>query len=73
MCSLTNSPQVSRLRLGLMSKPPSDITRHEWNIAMTAERYVFHIWSLKESKKMLSILLPKDIEAHIPLEKGKGL
>jgi hypothetical protein len=48
------------------------VTRNEWEVAQTSERYVFHLWSLAASEKRLAILSPNQLAAHVPTEQGEG-
>lgn len=48
------------------------VTRNEWEVAQSAERYVFHLWSLADSGRRLAILSPEQIASHMPRENGSG-
>ena len=48
------------------------VTRNEWEVAQTSERYVFHLWSLAAPGKRLAVLSPEQVASHIPTENGKG-
>lgn len=48
------------------------ITSNEWNVALTSPAYVFHLWCLNNSKKMLAVLVPSDIEPYIPTNNLEG-
>lgn len=48
------------------------VSRNEWEVAQTSERYVFHLWSLTPSGKRLAVLYPDQVAAHMPTENGKG-
>ena len=48
------------------------ITSNEWNVALTSPAYVFHLWCLNNSKKMLAVLVPNDIEPYIPTNNLEG-
>jgi len=48
------------------------ISRNEWEVAESAERYVFHLWSMTESAKKLAVLTPQQVKAHVPTENGDG-
>ncbi len=50
------------------------ITRNEWNKAFEAVgTYIFHIWDMKQDNPSLHVRTVKDIEPHIPTDKGKGI
>jgi hypothetical protein len=49
------------------------VTRNEWEVAQTADRYIFHVWSITDSGDKLAVLTPADVAAHVPTENGQGL
>ena len=48
------------------------LTRNEWSVAQTANRYVLHVWSMTESGKRIAVLTPQQIAAHVPINCGDG-
>jgi hypothetical protein len=48
------------------------VSRNEWEVAQSAERYVFHLWSLTPTNKKLAVLSPEEVLAHVPTENGRG-
>ena len=43
------------------------VTSHEWNVALTSRAYVFHLWCLSNSKKMLAVISPTSYCLTSPL------
>lgn len=48
------------------------ITSHEWNVALTSDAYVFHLWCLHGSKKLLAVISPDDVQPYIPTNNLTG-
>jgi hypothetical protein len=74
-CKDVNDHTELQIEVKASEQPPSAasfyLTRNEWDIAITAPGYVFHIWSLTTERK-LAILSPTQMEEHVPVEKGSG-
>lgn len=49
-----------------------DETSHEWNVALTSRAYVFHLWCLSNSKKMLAVISPDELLPYIPTNNLEG-
>ncbi|GAA0843662.1 hypothetical protein GCM10008915_45280 [Bifidobacterium pullorum subsp. gallinarum] len=47
------------------------ITKGEWNVALSSDGYVFHIWSLSPVNELF-ILQVEDMQNHMPVNRGKG-
>ena len=71
-----SDPRELQIEVKASERPISSgafhVTRHEWEVATNAERYVFHVWSLKDSANRLAILSPKEVQTHVPIEQGDG-
>jgi len=78
LLSITEASNPSELQIEVKAseRPVSfadfHVTRNEWEVAQTAEQYVFHLWSLAPSGKSLAVLSPTDVGAHVPTENGRG-
>lgn len=49
------------------------ITRNEWNKAARArDRYIFHVWDMKQEPPKLYVRSVAEVEPHIPQNNGKG-
>lgn len=48
------------------------VTSHEWNVALTSRAYVFHLWCLSDSKKMLAVISPDELLPYIPTNNLEG-
>lgn len=48
------------------------VTSHEWNVALTSEAYLFYLWCLFGSKKMLAIISPSELLPYIPTNNLDG-
>jgi hypothetical protein len=47
------------------------VTRNEWDTAVRSENYLFHLWALKPSPKLL--IVPRtDLDTHVPVDHGEG-
>ena len=72
----TSDPSHLQIEVKASERPISfadfHVTRNEWEVAQTSERYVFHLWSLAASGKRLAVLSPEQVASHIPTEIGKG-
>ncbi len=42
------------------------ITAHEWEVALTNDAYVFHLWSFWRNKRLLAVISPHDVQPYIP-------
>ncbi len=48
------------------------VTSREWSVAQTSSAYLFHLWCLYGSKKLLAIISPNDIYPYIPTNNLAG-
>jgi hypothetical protein len=48
------------------------LTRHEWETALTLERYVLHLWDLSAKEPRLAVIDLSAVGAHIPSDCGGG-
>lgn len=55
-----------------LSQAAFHVTSHEWSVALTSAAYVFHLWCLCDSKKLLAVISPKDVQPYIPTNNLEG-
>jgi hypothetical protein len=49
------------------------LTRNEWDRSTELDNHLFHLWALRpNSKPLLAIVTPKDMQNHIPCDSGSG-
>lgn len=48
------------------------LTANEWDRAISFPCHTFHLWDLAQSEPSLAVLLPLDVEPHIPANRGRG-
>ncbi|MGQ0635268.1 MAG: protein NO VEIN domain-containing protein [Planctomycetaceae bacterium] len=77
LLSLVSREDCSKLQIEVKaSEQPIDsasmhITRTEWEVASTGGRYVFHLWSITDIKRLV-VLTPADLAGHVPTNSGIG-
>lgn len=55
-----------------LSQAVFHVTSHEWEVASINTAYVFHLWCLSGSKKMLAVISPNDVRPYIPTNNLAG-
>jgi hypothetical protein len=47
------------------------ITKNEWDVAITSDHYIFHLWALQPKPKRFPVEV-SDVKEHIPDNQGEG-
>ncbi len=56
-----------------LSQAVFHVTSHEWGVALTSTAYVFHLWCLSGSKRLLAVISPNDMQPYIPTNNWGGV
>jgi hypothetical protein len=70
-----DDPAPLRIEVKTSNSRPADamfyVSRNEWAVAKASGSYLFHLWSLRPSSRLLTITFAQ-VRQHIPLNRGTG-
>lgn len=65
------SIEVKASALGLSGS--LHLTRNEWERSQEVENHTFHLWAMKsKSQNVLAVLVPTELQNHVPTDSGSG-